>query len=224
MEMEEEREGRDLEDSTEIAGILSTEDNTESLDLESLEISQIYEETLESIESLDSLEMNDLNSTLSSTIILEECGEDPCSFIFANSGLTDQAVGKSFCYFILTSSLTTKKLFKQFSKNSLGGILLVVAFLIFLVSYILLVKFMKCLISFSLAGDGDRDRDRTSHLLSRDLPYIPWATDYLWILLSSGFTVLVQSSSIVTSALVPLVSSELITLEVRIVIQLNILT
>ena len=89
-------------------------------------------------------------------------------------------------------------------------------FVIFMVSYILLVKSMKCLISFSLDGDGDRDRDRTSQLLSRDLPYIPWATDYLWILLSSGLTVLVQSSSIITSALVPLVSSELITLEVRI--------
>ena len=55
-------------------------------------------------------------------------------------------------------------------------------------------------------------------VLSGDLPYIPWATDYLWILLSSCLTVLVQSSSIVTSALVPLVSSEVISLEVRIVL------
>ena len=93
-----------------------------------------------------------------------------------------------------------------------------VAFVIFLVSYILLVKSMKWLISLSLGGDTERDRDRTKQLLSRDLPYIPWATDYLWILLSSGLTVLVQSSSIVTSALVPLVSSEVISLEVRIVL------
>ena len=93
-----------------------------------------------------------------------------------------------------------------------------IAFVIFLVSYILLTKSMKWLISFSLGGDTERDRDRTKHLLSRDLPYIPWATDYLWILLSSGLTVLVQSSSVVTSALVPLVSSEVISLEVRIVV------
>ena len=83
--------------------------------------------------------------------------------------------------------------------------------MIFLVSYILLVKSMKWLISLSLGGDSER----TSQLLARDLPYLPWATDYLWILLSAGLTVLVQSSSIVTSALVPLVSSKVLTLEVR---------
>ena len=93
LEMEEDREGRELEDSTEISDILSIEDDMESL--ESLEISEIYEEIQESIESLDSLEINDLNSTLSSTIIQEDCGDDPCSFIFADSTLTDQAVGKS---------------------------------------------------------------------------------------------------------------------------------
>ena len=93
LEMEEEREGRELEDSTEIPDILSFEDNIESL--ESLEISEIYEESLESIESLDSLEIDDFNSTLSSSIILEDCGEDPCSFVFADSPLTDQAIGKS---------------------------------------------------------------------------------------------------------------------------------
>ena len=93
-----------------------------------------------------------------------------------------------------------------------------VAFVIFLVSYILLVKSMKWLISLSLGGDSER----TSQLLARDLPYLPWATDYLWILLSAGLTVLVQSSSIVTSALVPLVSSDLITLEVFCFFQQNI--
>ena len=78
---------------------------------------------------------------------------------------------------------------------------------------------MKKLIDFSMGSD----RDRTSKVLSGDLPYIPWATDYLWILLSSGITVLVQSSSIVTSALVPLVSSDLITLEVFGVFHQNML-
>ena len=41
-----------------------------------------------------------------------------------------------------------------------------VAFVIFLVSYILLVKSMKWLISLSLGGDSER----TSQLLARDLP------------------------------------------------------
>ena len=81
------------------------------------------------------------------------------------------------------------------------------ALIIFLVSYFLLVRSMKSLISLSLDGE------RTSEILSRDLPFLPWATDYLWIILGAGITVLVQSSSVITSGLVPLVSSKVITLE-----------
>ena len=66
---------------------------------------------------------------------------------------------------------------------------------------------MKSLLSLSLDGE------RTSEILSRDLPFLPWATDYLWILIGAGITVLVQSSSVITSGLVPLVSSKVITLE-----------
>ena len=78
------------------------------------------------------------------------------------------------------------------------------ALIIFLVSYFLLVRSMKSLISLSLDGE------RTSEILSRDLPFLPWATDYLWIILGAGITVLVQSSSVITSGLVPLVSSKVI--------------
>ena len=49
------------------------------------------------------------------------------------------------------------------------------ALIIFLVSYFLLVRSMKSLISLSLDGE------RTSEILSRDLPFLPWATDYLWL-------------------------------------------
>ena len=87
-EIEEAWEKLEVEDSTDLPDNLSIED-----DLESLELSELHEESLEIIESLDSLEMTDLNSTLSYTIILEDCGEDPCSFIFADSTLTDQAIG-----------------------------------------------------------------------------------------------------------------------------------
>ena len=90
-EMEEGWGKLEVEDSTDLPDNLSIED-----DMESLEISELHEESLESIESLDSLEMTDFNSTLSYTIIQEDCGEDPCSFIFADSTLTDQAIGKYF--------------------------------------------------------------------------------------------------------------------------------
>ena len=99
------------------------------------------------------------------------------------------------------------EIWEIFTVSSSGGILLVIALVIFMVTYFLLVRSMKSLVSLSLDGD------RTSELLSRDLPYVPWCTEYLWIIIGAGITVLVQSSSIMTSALVPLVSSKVLTLE-----------
>ena len=107
----------------------------------------------------------------------------------------------------LLVNISTVCCYISLSRSLLGGILLLIAFVIFMVSYFLLVRSMKSLLSLSLDGD------RTWELLSRDLPYLPWATEYLWIILGAGMTVLVQSSSIMTSALVPLVSSRVLTLE-----------
>ena len=50
------------------------------------------------------------------------------------------------------------------------------------------------------------------HIMSRDLPYVPQLTEYLWLLVGVGVTVFIQSSSIITSALIPLVSTKIITL------------
>ena len=87
----------------------------------------------------------------------------------------------------------------------LGGIMLVIAFSIFLISFLLISKLTKVLLSSSV-------EQRHITLLSSDLPILPWLTPYVWLLAGVLATVFVQSSTIVTSALVPLVSSKIITL------------
>ena len=83
--------------------------------------------------------------------------------------------------------------------------MLVIAFSIFLISFLLISKLTKVLLSSSV-------EQRHITLLSSDLPFLPWLTPYVWLLAGVLATVCVQSSTIVTSALVPLVSSKIITL------------
>ena len=83
--------------------------------------------------------------------------------------------------------------------------MLVIAISMFLLSFLLLSKLIKILLSSSL-------QERHRSWLSSDLPRLPWLTPYMWLLAGVGATVLVQSSTIITSALVPLVSSKIITL------------
>ena len=83
--------------------------------------------------------------------------------------------------------------------------MLVIAFSIFLISFLLISKLTKVLLSSSM-------QERHITLLSSDLPALPWLTPYVWLLAGVAATVIVQSSTIITSALVPLVSSGIITL------------
>ena len=94
-----------------------------------------------------------------------------------------------------------------YDKDSLfsGGIVFVIAFMIFLISYLMMAKTMKSLMYSSL-------QEKHTKYLHKDVPYLPWLTPYLWLVAGAGVTVLVQSSSIVTASLVPLVSSQIMTL------------
>ena len=74
-----------------------------------------------------------------------------------------------------------------------------------LISFLLISKLTKVLLSSSV-------EQRHITLLSSDLPNLPWLTPYVWLLAGVAATVFLQSSTIVTSALVPLVSSKIITL------------
>jgi len=149
----------------------------DGLDWESSEESN--EGFLESIEDL--LDSNEVYSNISErfTVMKENCGIDPCSFLFAGTELSDQAV---------------------------GGILLAMALSMFLISYFIMSRATRELI-------GEVVKNTSATLLSKDLPYVPWLTQYLFLLGGTVITIIVQSSSIVTSALVPLVSNRVITLE-----------
>ena len=83
--------------------------------------------------------------------------------------------------------------------------MLVIAFFTFLVSFLLISKLTKTLLSSSL-------EERLVTWLSSDLPLLPWLTPYIWLLAGVAATVFIQSNTVVTSALVPLVSSKIITL------------
>jgi sodium-dependent phosphate cotransporter len=49
--------------------------------------------------------------------------------------------------------------------------------------------------------------------LNADIPYVPWLTGYIAILIGAFMTFLVQSSSVFTSALTPLVGLGVISLK-----------
>ena len=83
--------------------------------------------------------------------------------------------------------------------------MLVIGFSMFIISFLLISRLTKALLSSSV-------EERHISLLSSDLPLLPWLTPYMWLLAGVLVTVLIQSSTIVTSALVPLVSSRVITL------------
>ena len=84
-----------------------------------------------------------------------------------------------------------------------GGILLVVGVLVFLLSYVLTSRAMKALLATVTIS---------RQLLSRDLPCLPLLTPWVWLVGGAAATAVLQSSSILTSALVPLVSTRVITL------------
>lgn len=87
----------------------------------------------------------------------------------------------------------------------LGGILFVIALIMFLLSYILMVKAIKMIFNSTFTN-------KYKKYLEKDVPYIPWITSYICLVVGAIITAMVQSSSIITASMVPLVSSQVITL------------
>jgi len=110
---------------------------------------------------------------------MEDCGKNPCDFLFAHSGLSEEAI---------------------------GGILFVIALIMFLLSYILMVKAIKMIFNSTFTN-------KYKKYLEKDVPYIPWITSYICLVVGAIITAMVQSSSIITASMVPLVSSQVITLD-----------
>ncbi|XP_074652283.1 sodium-dependent phosphate transport protein 2A-like [Tubulanus polymorphus] len=88
-----------------------------------------------------------------------------------------------------------------------GGILLVVSLVMLCVCLVLMVKTLNRLLKGSVSAIVNKT-------LNADFPgRLSWLTGYVAILIGAGLTVIVQSSSIFTSALTPLVGIGVISLE-----------
>ncbi|XP_022084735.1 sodium-dependent phosphate transport protein 2B-like [Acanthaster planci] len=109
-----------------------------------------------------------------------EVGVERCSYLFANTGLSERGV---------------------------GAILLILTLILLCTCLILMVKLLNSILKGRMAGIIKR-------VINADFPYpFGWAAGYLAILVGAGVTFLVQSSSVFTSAMTPLVGLGVITLD-----------
>jgi len=89
------------------------------------------------------------------------------------------------------------------SDQAIGGILLAIALVLLSTCLVLIVKVLRS----SLEGGVAK---LIKKFVNADIKYVPWLTGYLALLLGAGLTFVVQSSSVFTSTLTPLVGVGLI--------------
>ncbi|KAF4531929.1 hypothetical protein B566_EDAN000958 [Ephemera danica] len=99
---------------------------------------------------------------------------------------------KSICSYMALSDRTT------------GAIMTVVSLVMLCGCLILMVKLLQNVLQGSMARVVQK-------IVNADIPYVPWLTGYLAILVGAVCTFLMQSSSVFTSALTPLVGMGIIT-------------
>lgn len=92
------------------------------------------------------------------------------------------------------------------SDSQVGIILLVMSLVILCTALIIIVKLLNSMLKGSIALIIKKT-------LNADIPYVPWLTGYLAILIGAVMTFIVQSSSIFTSTLTPLIGIGIITVE-----------
>ncbi|KAF4531930.1 hypothetical protein B566_EDAN000959 [Ephemera danica] len=95
--------------------------------------------------------------------------------------------------------------------TGVGAILVVVALLLLCTCLVAIVKVLNSM----LKGKeySSQIANVVQKTLNSDLPYVPWLTGYLAILVGCLFTILLQSSSVFTSALTPLVGLGIISVD-----------
>ena len=89
---------------------------------------------------------------------------------------------------------------------AIGLILLAISLVLLCGCLVGLVKILNSAMKGSMANVIKK-------VINADIPYVPWLTGYLAISVGAGMTFLVQSSSVFTSALTPLVGVGVITIE-----------
>ncbi|CAL8121936.1 unnamed protein product [Orchesella dallaii] len=91
------------------------------------------------------------------------------------------------------------------SDAAAGAIILVTSLFVLCFCLIMIVKVLNSVLKGHVSTV-------IKHTLNADIPYVPWITGYLAILIGAVMTFLVQSSSVFTSALTPLVGMGVISL------------
>ncbi|KAF2352166.1 Sodium-dependent phosphate transport protein [Trinorchestia longiramus] len=119
----------------------------------------------------------DINDTASTQFCVEDTTrvgiEGSCKFLFYETSMTDSQV---------------------------GIILLVMSLVILCGALIIIVKLLNSMLKGSIAIVIKKT-------LNADIPYVPWLTGYIALLIGAVLTFIVQSSSIFTSTLTPLIGS-----------------
>jgi len=87
--------------------------------------------------------------------------------------------------------------------QTIGAVLLVIALCVLSLCLVLIVKVLRSSLEGSVAK-------LIKKFVNADIKYVPWLTGYLALLLGAGLTFVVQSSSVFTSTLTPLVGVGLI--------------
>uniref|UniRef100_A0AAR2K3T5 Sodium-dependent phosphate transport protein 2B n=1 Tax=Pygocentrus nattereri TaxID=42514 RepID=A0AAR2K3T5_PYGNA len=129
-----------------------------------------------------------------------------------NENLSKPAL-QTFCYFLISSNFgkifTTIHLFVNANLPDLavGLILLALSLLVLCTCLILIVKLLNSMLKGQVAVVIKK-------VLNTDFPFpFSWVTGYLAILVGAGMTFIVQSSSVFTSAITPLVGIGVISIE-----------
>merc|ERR1712018_791390 len=105
---------------------------------------------------------------------------------------------EDFCTFLFNNPSITD--------GALGGFLLVISLIILTVCLLLIVKVLRSILEGSMANV-------LKTFINADIPYVPWITGYIAIIVGAIMTFIVQSSSVFSSTLTPMVGVGLITVE-----------
>ena len=104
----------------------------------------------------------------------------------------------TFCPFLFNNP--------SMSDALLGGILLILSLIMLTACLLLIVKVLRSILEGSMANILKK-------FINADIPYVPWITGYIAIIVGAIMTFIVQSSSVFSSTLTPMVGVGLITVE-----------
>ncbi|TRY68652.1 hypothetical protein TCAL_02478 [Tigriopus californicus] len=96
--------------------------------------------------------------------------------------------------------------FDGLSDGTLGVVLLIISLVLLTTCLILIVKILHSVLHGTVA-------DLIRKFINADIPYVPWLTGYIAIFIGAILTFVVQSSSVFTSTLTPLVGVGMITVD-----------